>query len=127
MFLQTVKTVYKFNVFQITRFKKVEWCSQNLTNEVRWEYSKLWLSILDKDKQGMKEHCDKLGVGDLYALFACMVSGRTWDSIESGLDKTKFTAREVSECQSHRYSFNLDFESTCLEKKGVVDCFGKSY
>lgn len=96
MFLQTVKTVYKFNTFQITRFKKVERCSQNLTNEVRWEYSKLWLSILDKDKQGMKEHCDKLGVGDLYALFACMVSGRTWDSIESGLDKTKFTAREVS-------------------------------
>ncbi|XP_046669485.1 aarF domain-containing kinase 1 isoform X1 [Homalodisca vitripennis] len=65
-----------------------------LTNEVRWEYSKLWLSILNKDKELMRQHCDKLGVGDLYALFACMVSGRTWDAIESGLNKTKFTVKE---------------------------------
>uniref|UniRef100_A0A1B6MKA0 Protein kinase domain-containing protein n=1 Tax=Graphocephala atropunctata TaxID=36148 RepID=A0A1B6MKA0_9HEMI len=65
-----------------------------LTNEVRWEYSKLWLSILNKDKELMRQHCEKLGVGDLYAFFACMVSGRTWDAIESGLNKTKFTVRE---------------------------------
>lgn len=63
---------------------------------MRWEYSKLWLSILNKNKDKMKLHCDQLGVGDLYALFSCMVSGRTWDAIESGLDQTKFTLREVS-------------------------------
>lgn len=95
MFLQTVNLSTNLILFKSLDSKRLSG-SQNLTNEVRWEYSKLWLSILDKDKQGMKEHCDKLGVGDLYALFACMVSGRTWDSIESGLDKTKFTAREVS-------------------------------
>lgn len=44
----------------------------------------------------MKQHCEKLGVGQFYALFSCMVSGRTWDSIQSGLETTKFTIKEVS-------------------------------
>uniref|UniRef100_A0A1B6DRM8 Protein kinase domain-containing protein n=1 Tax=Clastoptera arizonana TaxID=38151 RepID=A0A1B6DRM8_9HEMI len=65
-----------------------------LNNEVRCEYSKLWLSILNRNKSQMKEHCDKLGVGQFYALFSCMVSGRTWDSIESGLETTKYTNKE---------------------------------
>ncbi|PSN36568.1 putative aarF domain-containing protein kinase 1 [Blattella germanica] len=47
-----------------------------LSNEFRWEYSKLWLSILNKDKEGMRQHCEKLGVGHLYFLLACMKAYR---------------------------------------------------
>ncbi|XP_054272474.1 aarF domain-containing kinase 1 [Macrosteles quadrilineatus] len=65
-----------------------------LSDDVRWEYSKLWLSILNKDHTLMKQHCDKLGIGEFYALFVCMVSGRTWDSVEAGINTTKFTVRE---------------------------------
>ncbi|KAL1455354.1 hypothetical protein WDU94_009454 [Cyamophila willieti] len=66
----------------------------SLTDDFRTEYAKLWLSILNKDKVAMKEHCTNLGVGDMYGLFVCMVSGRSWDAIESGIEKTKFTENE---------------------------------
>nr|CAD7458716.1 unnamed protein product [Timema tahoe] len=65
-----------------------------LTNEFRYQYSNLWLSILNSDKEAMKKNCDNLGVGDLYGLFVCMVAGRTWDAVLSGLEKTKFTTNE---------------------------------
>jgi len=65
-----------------------------LSNEFRWEYSKLWFSILNKDKDGMRQHGQNLGVGNLYFLLACMVTGRTWETIMSGIQKTKWTSSE---------------------------------
>ncbi|XP_011313329.1 uncharacterized aarF domain-containing protein kinase 1 [Fopius arisanus] len=65
-----------------------------LSDEFRWEYSKLWMSILNKDKEGMKRYCTDLGVDDLYGLLACMVSGRTWDTIMAGVERTKYTRGE---------------------------------
>ncbi|XP_015116584.1 uncharacterized aarF domain-containing protein kinase 1 [Diachasma alloeum] len=65
-----------------------------LSNEFRWAYSKLWMAILNKDKEGMKRYCADLGVGDLYGLLACMVSGRTWDTIMAGVEKTKYSKNE---------------------------------
>lgn len=65
-----------------------------LSNEFRWEYSKLWFSILNKDKKGMQQHSQNLGVGNLYFLLACMVTGRTWDTIMSGIQETKWTNSE---------------------------------
>jgi hypothetical protein len=68
---------------------------QELSNEFRWEYSKLWFSILNKDKKGMQQHSENLGVGNLYFLLACMVTGRTWETIMSGIQQTKWTNSEV--------------------------------
>ncbi|CAH0384431.1 unnamed protein product [Bemisia tabaci] len=65
-----------------------------LSPDFRYNYSKLWMSILNKDKDGMRKYCDYLGVGDAYALLACMVSGRTWDAIESGINKVEYTTNE---------------------------------
>ncbi|KAG7204076.1 hypothetical protein KM043_001927, partial [Ampulex compressa] len=66
----------------------------NLSNDFRWEYSKLWLAILNGDKAAMQKHCHNLGVGDLYGVLACMVSGRTWNTIMSGVQKTKYNPSE---------------------------------
>lgn len=71
----------------------------DLTNSFRWEYSKLWLSILNSDQEGMKSHSHNLGVGEMWPLFACMVSGRTWDTIMSGVDRVNFTDNEKNEFQ----------------------------
>lgn len=59
----------------------------NLSNEFRWEYSKLWLAIFDGNKTAMQTHCANLGVTDLYGLLACMVSGRSWNTIMAGVQK----------------------------------------
>ncbi|XP_012535075.1 aarF domain-containing kinase 1 [Monomorium pharaonis] len=66
----------------------------DLSDEFRWNYSKLWLAILDGDRVSMKEYCTRLGVADHYGLLSCMVSGRTWDTIMSGVRKTRYDTRE---------------------------------
>ncbi|XP_031638127.1 aarF domain-containing kinase-like [Contarinia nasturtii] len=67
----------------------------NLTNEFRYEYSKLWLSILNVDRNGMCYHASRLGIkGDLYTLFACMLTGRSWKSVISGINRKKPNATE---------------------------------
>lgn len=45
--------------------------------------------------EGIKEHAGKLGIGELFGLFACMVAGRSWSSIEKGIDKKKKGKSEV--------------------------------
>ena len=43
----------------------------------------------------MQKNADRLGVGELYGLFACMVTGRSWNSIRKGIDKSEKNAAEV--------------------------------
>lgn len=68
-----------------------------LTDKFRYEYSKLWLAIFDGDKNAMYRHCQNLGIGDMYGLLACMVSGRTWDAIMSGVQRTKVSGGEKNQ------------------------------
>jgi len=70
---------------------------QTLTDEFRASYSKMWLAIINSDIGGIKKYSEELGVGDMYPLFACMVTARSWDSItkEGGITKTKITTSEV--------------------------------
>lgn len=69
----------------------------DLTEKFRYEYSKLWLSILKVDQEGMRRHAHALGVqGRMWGLFACMVTGRPWNSVVSGIDKVKQDDTEVS-------------------------------
>ncbi|XP_046747285.1 aarF domain-containing kinase 1 isoform X2 [Diprion similis] len=65
-----------------------------LSDQFRWEYAKLWLAILNGDRVQMRKYAETLGVGDLYGLLVCMVSGRSWDTIMAGIQKTKFTDSE---------------------------------
>lgn len=81
---------------------------QVLSEKFRLDYSQLWLSILNKDRDRMREQCAKLGIeGNLYAILTCMITGRTWDSILSGINETKQGTAEVSfdKMKIHNYIF----------------------
>ncbi|XP_045465484.1 aarF domain-containing kinase 1 [Harmonia axyridis] len=57
-----------------------------LSDEFRLNYANFWLSILNRNRQTMKLHSKQLGIdGDLYGMFACMVTGRSWESINKGI------------------------------------------
>ena len=71
-------------------------CRQTLPDALRWSYSRFWLSILSGDVKRMEREGQRLGVGRLYGLLACMVAGRSWQAITSGLDKQTLTDAEVS-------------------------------
>ena len=47
-------------------------------HRVRYDYSDFWLAIINRDVNQIKAAADKLGVGELYGLFACMVTARCW-------------------------------------------------
>ncbi|XP_050445118.1 aarF domain-containing kinase 1 [Cataglyphis hispanica] len=87
----------------------------NLSDQFRWDYSKLWLAILDGDQIAMKEQCARLGVADYYGLLSCMVSGRTWDTVMSGVRKTRYNIKEKEEFQEHIPNL-LPQISTILER-----------
>ena len=40
-------------------------------------------------------NADHLGVGQYYGLLACMLTGRSWNSIQKGIDKSEKNAAEV--------------------------------
>lgn len=67
-----------------------------LTNKFRITYCKLWESLIKKDNNGIKKYCLELNGGDLYPLLACMVTARSWDSIQTGINSVKRTETEVS-------------------------------
>ncbi|XP_018310807.1 LOW QUALITY PROTEIN: uncharacterized aarF domain-containing protein kinase 1 [Mycetomoellerius zeteki] len=66
----------------------------DLSDQFRWNYSKLWLAILDGDRVAMKKYCSHLGVENYYGLLSVMVSGRTWETIMSGVRKTRYNIHE---------------------------------
>jgi len=73
----------------------------DLSDQFRWEYSKLWLAILDGDRTAMREHSARLGVADHYGLLSCMVSGRSWDTIVSGVRRKRYDDHEKELFQQH--------------------------
>ncbi|CAH2235282.1 aarF domain-containing kinase 1 [Pararge aegeria] len=86
-----------------------------LSEKFRYHYSKLWLSIIARDKDQMRDHAEQLGIENhLYGLFACMVTGRPWDVIEKGIDRTKPSSVEKSTFQNELPNF-LHYVTHCLE------------
>ncbi|KAL0276063.1 UNVERIFIED_CONTAM: hypothetical protein PYX00_003726 [Menopon gallinae] len=69
----------------------------NLTDEFRLNYAKLWLSILRQDRKGMQVYSEKMGIKELYPLLVCMVTGRTWESVNKGISKVEYTKEEQEE------------------------------
>jgi len=70
---------------------------QRLTDEFRIDYAKLWLAMIGGDVEKIKIQSERLNVGDLYGLLACMVAGRSWDSIQAGIGETEKSQAEANE------------------------------
>lgn len=86
-----------------------------LSDKFRYHYSKLWLSIIDRNRDEMKVHAEELGIRkELYGLFACMVTGRPWDSIMKGIGKTRPNLQEKSTFQNELPHI-MHYITECLE------------
>lgn len=73
----------------------------DLSRKFRYDYSQLWLSILQRDRVKMKQYSVELGLpSNLYPIFACMVTGRPWASVMAGIQKTNIDAKEKNTIQS---------------------------
>ncbi|KAI4583495.1 hypothetical protein MJG53_008708, partial [Ovis ammon polii x Ovis aries] len=78
---------------------------QALTEEFRLDYCRLWQSLIWTDMQGVRKYGQRLGAGDLYPLFACMLTARSWDAVNRGIGQTPVTATEDSEIRNHAANY----------------------
>eukprot|EP01137_Pigoraptor_chileana_P030580 Opistho-2@17257 len=69
---------------------------QRLSREFRLNYCRLWKALIEFDEAGIRESAARLG-GDeaTYHLFACMLTGRTWDAIETGIGALPTSPEEI--------------------------------
>lgn len=88
-----------------------------LTEEFRLDYCHLWQSLIWTDMERVKKYSQRLGAGDLYPLFACMLTARSWDSVNRGISQAPVTATEVGgpllalfspECKGWGQGWSLD-------------------
>lgn len=78
---------------------------QSLTDTFRVSYSKLWMSLINADLEGIKKYATELNCGDMYGLFACMITARSWNAITSGIDKTEITQSESNEIKDNAANY----------------------
>lgn len=45
----------------------------------------------------VKQYSQRLGAAELYPLFACMLTARSWDSVKRGIGQAPVTATEVGD------------------------------
>ncbi|XP_072819612.1 aarF domain-containing protein kinase 1 isoform X2 [Vicugna pacos] len=78
---------------------------QVLTEQFRLDYCHLWQSLIWTDMKNVKKYSQRLGAGDLYPLFACMLTARSWDSVNRGIGQTPVTATEDSEIRNNAANY----------------------
>ncbi|XP_033115857.1 aarF domain-containing protein kinase 1-like [Anneissia japonica] len=65
-----------------------------LPNEFRLNYANLWQSLIAANLEGIKLYSQRLGAGELYPLFACMLTARSWAVVTHGIDQVERSSKE---------------------------------
>ena len=63
--------------------------------EFRYNYASIWMSILEKDIKKLEILTQRFNLGEYFGLFACIITGRSWEAINQGIQKTDFSDNEV--------------------------------
>ncbi|XP_056914758.1 aarF domain-containing protein kinase 1 isoform X4 [Takifugu flavidus] len=67
---------------------------QVLHAEFRLDYCRLWQALIRGDMSGVERYSRRLGAGDLYPLFACVLTARSWTSVNAGISSVPVTQSE---------------------------------
>ncbi|XP_053234198.1 aarF domain-containing protein kinase 1 isoform X4 [Podarcis raffonei] len=74
---------------------------QVLSENVRLDYCRLWQALIKSDMKRVQKYSRRLGAGDLYPLFACMLTARSWESVNRGIDRLPVTKQEDVEIRTN--------------------------
>ncbi|XP_069494012.1 aarF domain-containing protein kinase 1 [Ambystoma mexicanum] len=78
---------------------------QVLTEKFCMDYCRLWQSLIKADMKGVKRYSQQLGAGDLYPLFACMLTARSWESVNRGIDQAPISKGEDVEIRTNAAAY----------------------
>ncbi|XP_033498901.1 aarF domain-containing protein kinase 1 isoform X4 [Epinephelus lanceolatus] len=73
---------------------------QVLQPEFRLDYCQLWQALINGDMSAVKRYSLRLGAGDLYPLFACVLTARSWTAINAGISSVPVTHSETAHLAS---------------------------
>uniref|UniRef100_A0A3Q2XUC5 AarF domain-containing protein kinase 1 n=1 Tax=Hippocampus comes TaxID=109280 RepID=A0A3Q2XUC5_HIPCM len=74
---------------------------QVLQPDFRVNYCRLWQALIQQDMPGVERYSRKLGAGDLYPLFACVLTARSWTAVNSGISSVPVTLSEDVEIRTN--------------------------
>ncbi|XP_062378798.1 aarF domain-containing protein kinase 1 [Sardina pilchardus] len=74
---------------------------QVLKEDFRLDYCRLWQSLMKADIKGIERYSRRLGAGDLFPLFACVLTARSWKSVNEGISQTPVTNSEDVEIRTN--------------------------
>ncbi|XP_029854826.1 aarF domain-containing protein kinase 1 isoform X4 [Aquila chrysaetos chrysaetos] len=78
---------------------------QVLSESFRMDYCHLWQALIKADMKRVQKYSRQLGAGDLYPLFACMLTARSWESVNRGIDRSPVSASEDVEIRSNAAAY----------------------
>ncbi|KAL3048737.1 aarF domain-containing protein kinase 1 [Trematomus bernacchii] len=74
---------------------------QVLEPDFRLDYCRLWQALIRGDMSGVELYSRRLGAGDLFALFACVLTARSWTAVNAGISSVPVTHSEDVEIQTN--------------------------
>lgn len=74
---------------------------QVLQADFRLEYCRLWQALINGDMKEMEQSSRRLGAGDLYPLFACVITARSWTAVNTGISSAPVTHSEDVEIRTN--------------------------
>uniref|UniRef100_UPI0037E92F1F aarF domain-containing protein kinase 1 n=1 Tax=Semicossyphus pulcher TaxID=241346 RepID=UPI0037E92F1F len=74
---------------------------QVLQPDFRLDYCRLWQSLIKGDMSGVERYSRRLGAGDLYPLFACVLTARSWTAVNAGISSVPVTNSEDVEIRTN--------------------------
>ena len=96
---------------------------QQLSEDFRLTYCRLWMAILRQDLDGVKRYTQLLNGGELYPLLASIITARSWDSISKGVSWHPFTKTEVFLAYTQGHLFpTVHFNELSMQYAVFVTC-----
>jgi aarF domain-containing kinase len=65
-------------------------------SRIRMSYAHMWRALVFGDERGIKRYSAEMGAGDMYQLFASMLTTRSWDKILGADDETRLEDLRVT-------------------------------
>lgn len=56
---------------------------RQIDDTFRMEYAALWRALIFADKDGIKRHSEGMNAGEMYPLFAALLTQRPWDQVRA--------------------------------------------
>ncbi|XP_062253641.1 aarF domain-containing protein kinase 1 isoform X1 [Platichthys flesus] len=74
---------------------------QILKPDFRLDYCRLWQALINSDMSKVERYSRRLGAGDLYPLFACVLTARSWTAVNAGISSVPVTNSEDVEIRTN--------------------------